>query len=58
MTTSVSSEARRNQTSILIRGRENHVSPDGQTHGRTDFSIYIVASLLKMDEITVKKIFL
>ncbi len=26
-TTSISSEARRNQTSILIRGRENHVSP-------------------------------
>ena len=27
MTTSISSEARRNQTSILIRGRENRVSP-------------------------------
>ena len=26
-TTSISSEARRNQTSILIRGRENRVSP-------------------------------
>ncbi len=33
MTTSVSSEARRNQTSILIRDRENHIppKPDGQT---------------------------
>ncbi len=38
MTTSISSEARRNQTSILIRGRGNHVSPkpDRQTNGRTD----------------------
>ncbi len=41
MTTSISSEARRNQTSILIRGRENHVSPltwrtDRQTDIRTD----------------------
>ena len=27
MTTSISSEAQRIQTSILIRGRENHVSP-------------------------------
>ena len=27
MTKSISSEFRRNQTSILIRGRENHVSP-------------------------------
>ena len=27
MTTFTSSEARRNQTSILNRGRENHVSP-------------------------------
>ena len=39
--TSISNEARRNQTSILIRGRENHVSPkpdrrtDRQTYGRT-----------------------
>ena len=57
MTTSISSEARRNQTSILIRGRENHISPkpdgmtdirtDGQTDIRTDISIYRVASLLK-----------
>ena len=33
MTTSIGSEDPRNQTSILIRGRENHVSPkpDGQT---------------------------
>ncbi len=27
MTTSISSEARRNQTSILIRDQENHVPP-------------------------------
>ncbi len=27
MTTTISSEARRNQTSIFIRGRDNHVSP-------------------------------
>ena len=27
MTTSISSDARRNQTSILIRGQENHISP-------------------------------
>ncbi len=27
MTTSISSEAQSNQSSILIRGRENHVSP-------------------------------
>ncbi len=27
MITSISSEARRNQISILISGRENHVSP-------------------------------
>ncbi len=57
MTTSISSEARWNQTSILIMGRENHGSPkpDGQTYGRTDrrtdihtdFSMYRVASLLK-----------
>ncbi len=48
------SEARRNQTSILIRGRENHVSTqklmDRQTdiraEIRTDISIYRVASLL------------
>ena len=47
MTTSISSEARRNLTSILIRGREK---PDGQTDRhkdiRTDISIYRVASLL------------
>ena len=38
MKTSISSEAQRNQTSILIRGRENHVTPkpDGQTDRRTD----------------------
>ncbi len=38
MTTSISSEARENQTSILIRGRENHVSPllDEQTDRHTD----------------------
>ena len=57
MITSISSEARRNQTSILIRDRENHVSqkPDRQTYrqtnkqsyGRTDISNYGVASLLK-----------
>ena len=44
MTTSIISKARRNQTSILIRGREN---PDGQTDIRTDIIIYRVASLLK-----------
>ena len=32
MTTSISSEARRNQISILIRGREN----DGRTDRHTD----------------------
>ncbi len=38
MTTSISSEDRRNQTSILIRGRENHVTPkpDEQTDRHTD----------------------
>ena len=48
MTTSISSEARRNQTSILIRGRENHISSyTWLTDIRTDISIYRVASLLK-----------
>ncbi len=56
MTTSISSEARRNQ--ILISGRENHFSPkpDGQTDRqtdlrtgkRTDISSYRVASTLKI----------
>ena len=46
MTTSISSEARRNQTSILIRGRENPPKPDEQTDIRTDIIIYRVASLL------------
>ncbi len=47
MTTSISSEARRNQTSIIIRGRENRVppKPDGQTdrhtYGRTERQTYI-----------------
>ena len=41
ITTSISSEAQRNQTSILIRGWENQVSPKPwrtarQTHVRTD----------------------
>ena len=38
MTTSISSEARRNQTSILIRGREIAFAPkpDGQTDRNTD----------------------
>ncbi len=38
MTTSISSEARKKQISILIRGRENHAfpKPDGQTDGHTD----------------------
>ncbi len=38
MTTSISREARRNQTTILIRGRKNHVSPkpDRQTDIHTD----------------------
>ncbi len=54
MITSISSEARRNQTSNLIRGRENNISPkpngqtDRHTEGRMDNSIYRVASLLKM----------
>ena len=54
MTTSISSKARRNQTFILIRGRENRVTPklDGQadkhTDGRMYISIYRVASLLKI----------
>ncbi len=67
MTTSISSEARRNKTSILIRGGENHGHTDIHTDGRTsgytdgwtderlyrrmDISIYRVASLL-----TTKKI--
>ena len=67
MTTSISSEARRNQTSILIRGRENHVSPkpDGQTDIRTDghadggldISIYRVASLLKKTMVYITLIY-
>ena len=52
MTASISSEARRNQTSILIRDRENPPKPNGQTNrhtdGRTDIIIYRVASLLKI----------
>ncbi len=51
MTTSISSEAQRNQTSILIRGRENHVplKPDGWMDGQTyGYSIYRVDSLLKI----------
>ncbi len=57
MTTSISSEARRNHISILIRGREIMFPPkpdgqtdrhtDGRTYGRTDINIYRVASLLK-----------
>ncbi len=37
LTTSISSEARRNQTSILKRGRENMCppKPDGQTDRQT-----------------------
>ena len=50
MTTSISSVARRNQTSILIRDRENPPKPNGQTNrhtdGRTDIIIYKVALLL------------
>ncbi len=43
MTTSISSEARRNQASILIRGRENCVlpKPDGQTDRHTDGHKYL-----------------
>ncbi len=55
MRTSISSEAWRNQTSILMRGQEKHVpplKPDRQTYRRTDIrmdiSIYRVASLLKI----------
>ncbi len=65
MTTSINSKARRNQTSNLIRGRENlfPTKPDGQTERhtvgrteiwtdiRTDINIYRVASLLKKDKI-------
>ncbi len=38
MTTSIRSEARRNQTSILIRDRYNPISPkpDGETDRHTD----------------------
>ncbi len=51
MTTSISSEAWSNQTSILIRGRENRVSPkpdgqtDRQTDGQMDISIYRVVCI-------------
>ena len=48
MTTSISSEARRNQTSVLI-GAEKITfppKPDGQTDIRTVIIIYRVASLL------------
>ena len=58
MTTFISSEARINQTSILIRGRDitSLPKPDGQTdrhtygrtYGRMDINIYRVASLLKI----------
>ncbi len=49
MKTSISSEAPKNQTSILIRGRENHVSPKTwHMDIRTDISNYKVASLLKI----------
>ncbi len=36
--TSISSEARRNQTPTLIRGQENHIfpKPNGQTDSHTD----------------------
>ena len=47
MTTSISSEARRNQTTILIRGRENHISlnlTDRQTDIRTDGHKYLQSS--------------
>ncbi len=51
MTTSISSEARRNRTSILIRGRKksrfHRKGTDRQKYGRTDISIYRLASLLK-----------
>ena len=38
MATCISSEAQRNQTSVLIRGQENHVppKPDGWTDRHTD----------------------
>ena len=49
MTTSISSEARRNQTSILVSGREitfppkpdgqTDINTDGRTYGRTLISI-------------------
>ncbi len=39
MTSSMSSEARRNQTSILIRDREDHGQTDGRTEIRTDISV-------------------
>ena len=53
MATSITCEAQRNQTSILIRAEKITFppNPDGQTdiqtEGRTDISIYRVASLLK-----------
>ena len=57
MTTSISSEARRNQTSLSLLGAEKikfSPKPDGQTdirtggrtYGWTDIFIYRVASLL------------
>ena len=56
MTTSKSSEARRNQTSILISGGKKSRFPlnltdrqtDIRTDVRADISIYRVASLLKI----------
>ncbi len=49
MTTSISSEARRNQSSILLGAEKIAFTPkhDGQTEIRTDISIYRVDSLLK-----------
>ena len=57
MTTSISSEAQRNQTSIIIRGqeltfppkpdRQTNIRTYGRTFGRTNISNYRVASLLK-----------
>ena len=57
MTTSISSEPRRNQTLILIRAEkitfppkpdgQTDIHTDGWTYGQTDISIYRVASLLK-----------
>ena len=49
----------KNESSILYRGRENHVPPkpdihkDRHTYRRTDISVYRVASLLSIVNVKV-----